>query len=151
MLKLLWLPLIYLKYFPEERSQCFKIGTEVSEHISVNHGVPQSTVVGPLIYLNIRTPKYLLHVNYFSEKIKGNFELVQFADDTIVLFLCKPGETIATKIESIVLYLNADKIELLYFSTRHELEPKVTFNGNLIKSAESCRYSGFHLDAKFDF
>ena len=30
-----------LKYFLGERSQCVKIGTEVSEHFFVNHGEPQ--------------------------------------------------------------------------------------------------------------
>ena len=49
------------------------------------------------------------------------------------------------------LTLIADKTELQYFSTRDELEPKVTFNGNLIKSAESCRYLGKHLDSKLTF
>ena len=63
-----------LKSFLEERSQCVKIGKEVSEHIFVNHGVPQGTVLGPLIFLS--------YVNDCSEKIKGDFELVQFADDT---------------------------------------------------------------------
>ena len=47
--------------------------------------------------------------------------------------------------------MNADKIELLYFFTRDELEPKNTFNGNLIKSAESCPYPGIHLDSKLTF
>ena len=137
-----------LRSFLEDRSQCVKIGTEVSEHSFVNHG-------GPLIFL--------LYVNDFSEKIKGNFELVQFADDTSILCRYEPGKTIATKIENILLTtdsylkenlltLKADKTEL-YFSTRDELEQKVTFNGNLIKSADadSCRHLGIHLDSKLTF
>ena len=58
--------------------------------------------------------------------------------------LYEPGETIATKIEKILLktdsymkenqlILNADKTELPYFPTRDELEPKNTCNGNLKK------------------
>ena len=137
-----------LKSFLEERSQCVKIGTEFSEHIFVNHGVPRGTVLGPLISL--------LYVKDFSEKIKCDFELVQFANDTSVLCRYEPGETIVTKIENILLKmdcylkenqltLNADKTELRYFSTRDELEPKVTFDGILIKFAESCRYLGYTL------
>ena len=140
-----------MKSFLKERSQCVKIGTEVSEHFFVNHRVPQGTVLGPIIFLS--------YVNDFSEKIKGDFELVQFADDTSILCRYEPGQTITTKIENSLLKtdsylkenqltLNADKTELLYFSTRDELEPKVTFNGNSIKSAESCRYLGIHLDSK---
>ena len=49
-----------LRSFLEERWQCVKIGTEVSEHIFVDHGVQQGTVLGPLIFL--------LYVNDFSEK-----------------------------------------------------------------------------------
>ena len=103
-----------------------------------------------------------LYVNDFSKKIKRDFELVQFADDTSILCRYEPGGTITTKIENILLKtdnylkenqltLNADKTELLYFSTRDELEPKVTFNGNLIKSAESCHYLGIQLDSKLTF
>ena len=65
---------ILLKSFLEEKSQFVKIGTEVSEHIFANHGVPKSTVLGPLFFL--------LYVNDFSEKIKDDFELVQFANDS---------------------------------------------------------------------
>ena len=105
---------------------------------------------------------FLLYVNDFSEEFRGDFELVQFADDTIILCWYEPGETIATKNENILLKadsylkenqftLNADKTELLYFSSRDELESKVTFNGKLIKFAESCRHLGIHLDKKLTF
>ena len=66
-----------LKSFLEEKSQCVKISIEVSETLFVNHGVPQGVVLGPSIFL--------LYVNIFSEKIKGDFQLVQFADDTSIL------------------------------------------------------------------
>ena len=51
-----------LRSFLEERSQCVTIGTEVAEHIFVNHGVPQGTVLGTLIFL--------LYVNNFQKKSK---------------------------------------------------------------------------------
>ena len=95
-------------------------------------------------------------------KSKSDFELVQFADKTGTLCRYEPGETISTKTENILLKtdsylkenqltLNADKTELLYFSTSDELEPKLNFNGNFIKSAECCRYLGKHLDSKLSF
>ena len=94
--------------------------------------------------------------------MKNGFELFQFVDDISILCRYDPGETIETKIEKILLKtvsylkenpltLNAHKTVVTYFSTRDELEPKISFNGNLIKSAESCRYLGIHLDSKLTF
>ena len=116
-----------LKSFLDERSQCVKLGTEVSEHFFVNHEVPQGTVLGPLILLSTTT---------IFQKNQIEFELVRFADDTSILCWYEPGETIATKIENILLKtdsylkenqltLKADKTKLLHVSTRDELEPKV--------------------------
>ena len=81
-----------MKSFLEQRAKCVKIGNEVSEHIIVNHRVPQGTVLKTLIFL--------LYVIDFSEKIKIDFENVQFADDTSILCRYEPGETNATKNES---------------------------------------------------
>ena len=40
------------------------------------------------------------------------------------------------------------KQNYIFFSTMDELKPKATFNGNLIKFAESCCCIGIHLDSK---
>ena len=68
---------ILLESFLKQRSQRVKIGIKVLEHIFFNHGVPHGTVLGPL--------NFLLFINDFSEKIKVDFELAQFADDTSIL------------------------------------------------------------------
>ena len=49
------------------------------------------------------------------------------------------------------LTLNADKNRFPRFPTRNKLEPKVSFNGNVMKSAESCRYLEIHFDRKLSF
>ena len=107
-----------LKSFLEEKSQCVKVGTEVSELIFGNHGVPHGILLGHLLFS---------YVNDCSEKIEGDFELVQIADDTSILCRYEPGETIVTKIENVLLntdcYINenqltlkSDKTEPLYCS-----------------------------------
>ena len=65
--------------FVANRTQCVKVGIELSDKININHGVLQGTVLGPLIFL--------LYVNDFSEKLEGENDVVQFADDTSVV--CK--------------------------------------------------------------
>ena len=43
--------ILILKYFLANRTQCLKLGIDLSDKIIVNHGVPQGTVLGPLIFL----------------------------------------------------------------------------------------------------
>ena len=64
--------------FHKNRQQCVKINDVYSEWLETNHGVPQGTVLGPLFFL--------LYINDFREKVQGNLDIIQFADDTSFLF-----------------------------------------------------------------
>ena len=85
--------ILLLKSFLENRSQCVKLGIDLSDKININHGVPQGTVLGPLIFL--------LYVNNFSEKLDGENEVVQFADDTSIICKFERNENFPQKIEKI--------------------------------------------------
>ena len=37
--------ILFLKSFLENRSQCVKLGIDLSDKITINHGVPQGTVL----------------------------------------------------------------------------------------------------------
>ena len=65
-----------IKAFLKERSQCVKIGIEVSEHIFVTQGVSQGTVLGPF--------NFLLYVYDFSKKSKVSLSL--FSLQMILVF-----------------------------------------------------------------
>ena len=64
--------------FLKNRQQCAKINNVHSEWLQTNHGVPQGTILGPLVFL--------LYINDFREKVQGNLDIIQFADDTSFLF-----------------------------------------------------------------
>ena len=67
------------------------MGIDLSEKITINHGVPQGTVLGPFIFL--------LYVYDFSEKPEGEADVVQYADDTSIICKLKCNKIILQKIE----------------------------------------------------
>ena len=83
--------ILLLKSFLENRTQCVKLGIDLSDKLTINHGVPQGTVLGPLIFL--------LYVNDLSEKLEGENDVVQFADDTSIICKFERNENIPQKIE----------------------------------------------------
>ena len=83
--------ILLLKSFLENRTQCVKLGIDFSNKLTINHGVPQGTVLGPLIFL--------LYVNDFSEKLEGENDVVQFADDTSIICKFERNENIPQKLK----------------------------------------------------
>ena len=59
------------------RKQCVKNGIAKSDWVVITHGVPQGTLLGPLIFI--------FYVNDFSEAVSTNCDVIKFADNTAVL------------------------------------------------------------------
>ena len=111
-------------------------------------------MLGPLIFL--------LYVNDFSEKLEGENDVVQFADDTSIICKFERNENIPQKIEKILeqtdkyltenqLTLNADKTEMLFFTDHTNSDSEISFKGEVIKPAHACRYLGVQIDSNLTF
>ena len=104
--------------FLANRRQKVKLNGIFSDCEILNHGVPQGTVLGPLIFL--------LYVNDFSSNISTTEKVIQFADDTSIVCCGQKGSLhgkvteILQKTEEYVemkkLTLNTNKTELIFFS-----------------------------------
>ena len=114
-------------FFLENQTQCVKLAMDLSDEININHGIPQGIVLGPRIFL--------LYVNDFSEKLEGENDVVQYADDTSTICKFKRNKNIPQKIEKILeqtdkyltenkLTLNADKTEMLFFTNHTNSNPE---------------------------
>ena len=127
---------LLLKSFLANRTQCVKLGIDLSDKITIDHGVLQGTILGPLIFL--------LYVNDFSEKVEGEKDVVQFADDIIIILKFERHENIPQKIEKILektdkyltakqFNLKADKTEMLFFTNHTNSDPEFSFKEEVIK------------------
>ena len=68
---------ILLNSFLFDRKQCVRNGIAKSDWVVINHGFPQGTVLGPLMFI--------LYVNDFSQTVSTNCDVLQFAYDTAIL------------------------------------------------------------------
>lgn len=66
-----------LKSYLEDRRQYVKINDTLSDPKVINTGVPQGTVLGPILFL--------IYIDEIA-RINKNFKVVSYADDTVLLF-----------------------------------------------------------------
>ena len=110
--------------------------------------------LGPLVFL--------LYINDIREKVQGNFDIIQFADDTSFHFsrsnvseLEKCVSEILEKTDNYLkqykLTMNTGKTELLCVSKEHEKFDPIVFWGQEVKPQNHCRYLGIIIDSKLNF
>ena len=144
-----------LESFLSNRKQCVKNGIAYSNWVTINHGVPQGTVFGPLIFI--------MNINNFPEKMKKREDVFQFADDTCIFCHSKSDENLLCEINSVfentdsymrqnMLTLNRDKTGIVFFSKIGESKiEQLHYNGIFIEPKTSCRYLGIIIDNNLIF
>ena len=148
------LPLQLLISYLENRCQTVKIGNTFSEKLDIGIGVPQGSVLGPILFL--------LYVNEIPN-ICRNFTSCLFADDTTFL---SSGYNIDSLFHSCNealekfsgwccanrLSVNVTKTNFMLISNRiHPTLPAITFNNISIECSSSVRFLGVELEEKLKF
>lgn len=124
----------------------------VSNDRLIQRGVPQGSILGPLLYLI-----------YTNDVVNvTNNRIVLFADDTSVLFWADDLEGCKRDIEVTLknlnnwftsnnLLLNINKTKLLVFGPRREQELGIKLGKDEIESTESLSFLGVNLDRQLDW
>ena len=119
-----------IRSYLTDRSQCVEIRNTFSKYIPIKHGVPQGSVLGPLLFI--------IYINDLHRSLE-NSTAIHFADDTSLVCcnksIKKLNRNVNRDLALLVHWLRANKISLntskteliLFRSTRKTLTKKLNF------------------------
>jgi len=137
--------------FLHNRMQCPKTGAFISSYKRISCGVPQGSVISPLIfliYINDITKASSFHTTLFADDINlhmsnSSFNVLQ---TTVNLELCKIDHWLrANKI-----FLNKNKTNYMLLTSRkhNPASLKVIINNHYISPKDNLKYQGVLLENK---
>ena len=139
----------WFRSYLTDRKQKVVINGFESESKNLPHGVPQGSVLGPILFL--------IYINDLHRSIKHS-TTYHFADDTNLLHISKDYKTLQRKVNydlfSLHKWLTANKIslneaktELIYFR-KNGLAPtlNIKLHGKTLVPSKTVKYLGIFLD-----
>lgn len=146
----------WFRSFLQDRTHCVKIDDIKSDYKTVNIGVPQGSILGPLLFL--------LYINDFPTN-DNQYNIVLYADDTTLVFkhknLKELIKIINRNLKLIYSWLVANRLTLNYDKTypmifsnripRNTVIPRIIINRKHLKLSEKVKYLGVLFDPKLNF
>ena len=133
------------------RKQKVRIDQSESEPITITVGVPQGTILGPLLFI--------LYINDLLITMPEN-SILSYADDTAVITSCKTWKEVEREmnqhLEKVAIWLALNKLTLnisktvyITFGNYCDSVPKnidIYINKEKLKRVDSCKYLGVNFD-----
>ncbi len=148
-----------IKDYLTNRKQCVQLGRHCSELAQVYCGVPQGSVLGPLLFI--------IYVNDIDRAITNSGKVITFADDTAILFKHKDlgvlKRDVEKQLEYLKIWFEINKLTLNAIKTNYMLTTTKAVNiqdkGNFavkidneeIQRVSSFRYLGVHVDDQLNW
>jgi len=149
--------LSYLSY----RTQCVKSENVVSESLNINYGVPQGSILGPILFL--------IFVNDIGRNLDRNVHITMYADDLQILISNTPAEIMKLKeltenslisiknwYDNNGLKVNADKTQCILIGTAQNTNKMpdnfyISFDNKKIEIENKVKSLGIWFDSNLTF
>ncbi len=144
----------WFQSYLSDRTQQVKFDDHVSEKIEINHGVPQGTVLGPLLFI--------FYLNDLTWVVK-NCTLKMFADDTLIYYASSNVNDINNMINEDLknvnewlctntMALNLEKTKFMLISNRtSDINCEIKLNNYIIETVSEFKYLGVVVDEHLTF
>ena len=136
----------WIQNFLTNRSQCVVIGGEKSPYVPVSSGVPQGSVLGPLLFL--------IYINDLPSHVQSKVRL--FADDTVI-YLTVKSENDSKQLQRDLTRLerwerdwqmmfNPSKCNVIKITRKRKPSDfTYTLHGQILETIDHIKYLGVHL------
>ena len=151
------LPHDWFRSYLYGRTQCVQINDHISPFLPIQHGVPQGSILGPLLFL--------VYINDFINS-SPILHKVLFADDTSLLISHRDPTTLqeiaTTELARVDTWFKCNKLSLnvsktnfiLFRSNKSKVNPDlchIHINGQEIERVKSTKFLGVILDEFINF
>ena len=149
--------LTLIENYLSKRQQCTVANNTRSSMLSLSCGVPQGSILGPLFFL--------LYINDCTNLTDDHITML-YADDSVLYVSGKDINTLTERLSVALnsfyiwastnkLTMNESKTKIMTFASSKKLnkirKPKISLNGEDIKSVLSYKYLGVTLDQELNF
>ena len=155
-------PLTWLNSYLSDRTQVVRIAGCNSSSTKLLHGVPQGSLLGPLLFITYSAP--------IADIIKRHGLWNHcYADDTQIFFYCRPDQMtgLSIKVSACIaelqswmaanrLKLNANKTEFVWIASRSRLTqisteiPPIIINNSVVQPSTVARNLGVYFDDRLN-
>ena len=144
--------LLWFRNYLKSRNQCVQHKTELSEKLTISCGVPQGSILGPILFT--------VYINDIVQSVTTS-KISLYADDTVLLYSAKSINDITTSLtDELVhlaqwfrankLHLNISKCKWTIFGSKRRLRrispPEICIENDKIDHVSSYKYLGVELD-----